>query len=280
LTAALTSVSKKNMQRWINGLSSFYTRHTKSKFIDRVAEWLKAELQKFGYTDVHFHGYTESGYQLKNVICHKQGKSNNKLILICAHYDSIMEDTNNTKERAPGADDNASGVSASLEIARILSQVDLKNTIQFAFFSGEEQGQWGSKKYSQYLKENNVNIHVVINLDMVGRPPLNPKKVIIERDTGNEVLTNDQGSQTLSQIMEQMATHYTDLEVVYGPIYDSDYMPFEALGHVVLGVYDDGQNDPTYHSKLDVPSTLNMDYITSVTKMMLATILNESTSYK
>lgn len=55
-----------------------------------------------------------------------------------------MEDINNSTARAPGADDNASGVSALLEVARILFNVSLNHSIIFVLFSGEEQGKLGS----------------------------------------------------------------------------------------------------------------------------------------
>jgi Zn-dependent M28 family amino/carboxypeptidase len=44
----------------------------------------------------------------------------------------------------------------------------LQQSIQFVFFSGEEQGQWGSRNYAQYLNENKTELHRLINLDMVG----------------------------------------------------------------------------------------------------------------
>ena len=55
-------------------------------------------------------------YHLKNIVCEKPGSTNNTII-ISAHYDSRMEDINNSTARAPGADDNASGVSALLEVS-------------------------------------------------------------------------------------------------------------------------------------------------------------------
>ena len=270
----LSLVSRDNLETSINILSSFYTRHSKSRFINQVANWLKTKLHDFGYTNVYFHDYSENGYQLKNVICHKQGLTD-RFIAICAHFDSIMEDINNAEDRAPGADDNASGVSAVLEIARVLSEAELQQSIQFVFFSGEEQGQWGSRNYAQYLNENKTELHRLINLDMVGHPEPHQKKVIIERDMGNRVSSNDLDSQIYGEFMKQMALDYTDLQVVFGPIYDSDYMPFEALGYVVVGIYDGGQVSTTYHSKTDVASTLDMKYIASVTKLVLAAILKE-----
>jgi Zn-dependent M28 family amino/carboxypeptidase len=275
ITSLLELVSRDNIERWINTLSSFHTRHTKSPLINQAAYWLKNELLSLGYSNVYFHDYVESDYQLKNVICRKQGITP-KVIIICAHYDSIMEDANNAEERSPGANDNASGVSVLLELARILFLFQLNHSIQFVFFSGEEQGLWGSRKYSEYIKDSTISISRLINLDMVGHPPpLNPKRVIIERDIGNKVSSNESDSQALGQIMKEIATKYTDLEVNFGDIYDSDYMPFEALGYTVVGVYDGGEESPTYHSKNDLPSSLNIGYIASVAKMVLATVVSQ-----
>ena len=100
----------------------------------------------------------------------------------------------------------------------------------------------------------------------------------IERDIGNTVSTNDQDSQTFGQIMEQMAINYTDLDILLGPIYDSDYMPFEALGYVAIGGYDGGATDENthYHSTTDEVSFVDMDYVVSITKMVLVTVLKEA----
>jgi hypothetical protein len=74
--------------------------------------------------------------------------------------------------------------------------------------------------------------------------------------------------------MKEMSA-YTDLQFHLDSIYDSDYEPFEAEGYVVLGAYDGSADttNPHYHSSSDLPSLINWDYLTSVTKMVLATIL-------
>lgn len=279
INSIVSSVSRNNIEKWITDLASFHTRHTKSKYIDDVANWLKQELDKISQTNINFHNYKESGYKLKNIICQKTGSLSNKVILVCAHYDSRMEDLEDMNSRAPGADDNASGVAVILEIARLILNLSLEKTIQLAFFSGEEQGLWGSKNYAKQLKDNNVNLHRLINLDMVGCPPANGKNTVtIERDMGNAVLTNDKDSQTFAAMMEQMALDYTNLDVMLGPIYDSDYMPFEALGYVTVGGYDGGATDENthYHSITDEVSFVDMDYVVSISKMVLATVLREA----
>jgi hypothetical protein len=58
INSLISEVSSENIIEWINTLSCFHTRHTKSKLINKVAEWLKAELHNLGYTSVQFHNFT------------------------------------------------------------------------------------------------------------------------------------------------------------------------------------------------------------------------------
>src|ERR671918_2268314 len=196
---AVNQVNSTKLKDWVDNLSSFHTRHTKSAFIESVAYWLKKELQSACGDRVYFHNYTKvdqvTSYNLKNIICNKEGSmangNSNPLILISAHYDNRMQNISQTNARAPGANDNASGVAAVLELARVLSKVDLKNNIQFVLFSGEEQGQWGSVAYVKHQQTNSTKLDLVLNLDMVGYPSLGLGKVIVEYDLGNKITTND-----------------------------------------------------------------------------------------
>ena len=152
-----------------------------------------------------------------------------------------------------------------------------KYNLQFVLFSGEEQGQWGSKNYSRYLNNSNLNstIDLYINLDMVGySSPNESNKVILEYDVGNKYLQNDEYSKTISLFIKQIASNYTNLEAILSKLGNSDFIPFEALGHAVIGIYDGGvKKNPHYHKSSDMPDILNIKYLTSITKMVLATIL-------
>jgi len=279
------SVSKDRLKSWLLNLSSFHTRHTKSKYINDVAEWLRAEFKNMGYdnNDVFFHNYVENidgkNYELKNVICNKKG-INNQCILICAHFDSRVKDLADSESRSPGANDNASGVCAILEIARLINKQNLDYTVQFAMFSGEEQGLLGSKNYIKFVKENNIDIYRLINLDMIAYPKLNPGIIIIERDNNdklehNRVKENDTASIEFGNVMAEMS-YYTDLKINRDSIWNSDYEPFEAEGVVVIGAYDgsaDENKNSHYHDVSDVPSLIDWNYLSSVTKMVLATVL-------
>ena len=283
--SALNQVNSTKLKNWIDDLSSFYTRHTKSEYIESVAYWLKNGLQSVCNGKTYFHNFTQIDqrirYNLKNIICYQEGSTeydNNHLILISAHYDSRMQDINQSDAKAPGADDNASGVAAVLELARILSKVDLRNNIQYVLFSGEEQGQWGSTAYVKHLQPNNTKVDLVMNLDMIGYPALGLDNVSIEYDLGNKFTTNDIYSKKVGQFIEQIALDYANLETSLHPLHPlgrTDLIPFEATGKIVIGIHDGGSElNPNYHNTSDTLDTLDIEYLTSVTKLVLATILN------
>ena len=310
LDHTLEQVNSTKLKEYVDLLSSFHTRHTKSHYIENVANWLKNEFENICNGRVFFHNYTQSDqnqtYNLKNIICttdndnnsnnnnnnnnssssniinkHKHNFSSlshyNNTLIIGAHYDSRAKNINNTYARAPGADDNASGVSAVLELSRILSHLDLKYNLQFVLFSGEEQGFWGSKNYVKYLDNNNrtKNIDLYINFDMIGHPPSNDSnKVILEYDVGNKYEKNDKYSKTIALFIKQIASKYTNLNATLSKLEGSDFISFEASNITVIGIHDEGsEKNPHYHNSTDLPDTLNIKYLTSVTKMTLATIL-------
>ena len=125
-----------------------------------------------------------------NVIAYLDNKAN-KTIVIGAHYDhlGLNEHNNSTKPNSKGeihngADDNASGVSGVLELARMLSknnETEKANYI-FALFSGEEDGLIGSKHMAATIKELYPNVVTMLNMDMIGR--LNKEKSLIVGGVG------------------------------------------------------------------------------------------------
>ncbi len=280
------------LEKTLRDLSSFHTRHTESEFIDDVAYWLIEKLQGSCGTKVHVQNFTYTpknandkevksnssqkpiSYNLKNISCENPGLTNNTII-ISAHYDSRMEHITNSIARAPGADDNASGVSALLEVARILSNVSLNHSIIFALFSGEEQGKWGSTHYADHIDKTNVDLDLLINLDMVGFSPDEPNDFLIEYDNGNAVQDNDRYSLAVANFIKSVASNYTNLNATLGVLGNTDYLPFEALGYTVIGFYDDGvTGNPNHHTGNDTADTLNYEYLTSTTKLVLASILS------
>ena len=291
----IEGVNLTNLEKTVRDLSSFHTRHTESEYLDDVAYWLTEKLQSacsrevyvqnFMYTPdknndndsdlkSNTHRQEPSSYDLKNIVCEKPGSTNNT-VMISAHYDSRMEDINNSTARAPGADDNASGVSALLEIARILSNVSLNHSIIFVLFSGEEQGKLGSTYYADYVHKTDVDLDLLINLDMIGFSSDITNDFLVEYDNGNVVQDNDKYSRAVANFIKGVAEKYTNLNTTLGLLGNSDYIPFEALGYTVIGLHDDGvTKNPDHHTTADTPDNLNYEYLTSTTKLVLATILN------
>jgi Zn-dependent M28 family amino/carboxypeptidase len=283
MQSILEEVSTENLKQYLNRLSDFHTRHSKSPLLNDACEWIMNELRSFGYTDTFYHSFKSTidneEFKLRNIVCEKKG-IDDKLVMVCAHYDCVMNSMEDSVSRAPGANDNGSGVSAIIEIARILANENLRHSVQFVFFSGEEQGLLGSKSYAKYIKENSMDLYRLINLDMIGYPFFAPNTVIIERDNNtnvkyNQVKKNDTESIEFGDMMKDM-TYAVGLQFYLDSIYDSDYEPFEAKGYVVIGAYDGSANpvkNPHYHSSSDLPENIDWDYLTSVTKLVLATVL-------
>jgi Zn-dependent M28 family amino/carboxypeptidase len=91
-----------------------------------------------------------------------------RVIIISGHLDSRVTDVMNATADAPGANDDASGVAAVMEAARVLSQHRFKATLVFAALSGEEQGLMGGKVLADYARARGWRVEAVLNNDIVG----------------------------------------------------------------------------------------------------------------
>lgn len=108
---------------------------------------------------------------LRNVLGKIEGKNPNEYVVIGAHYDHLGIDKSLADDQIyNGADDNASGVSAVLQITKACLETGVKpeRTIIFAFWDGEEKGLLGSKYFTEYFSQIE-NVKVYLNFDMIGR---------------------------------------------------------------------------------------------------------------
>ncbi|HNA64144.1 MAG TPA: M28 family peptidase, partial [Saprospiraceae bacterium] len=96
------------------------------------------------------------------------GPQKNELVIVEAHLDSRCEDRCDNSCVAEGAEDNGSGSAMMMELARLLSQVELKRSIVIIWITGEEQGLGGSRSFAVYCKNNGIKIKAVFNNDIVG----------------------------------------------------------------------------------------------------------------
>lgn len=96
------------------------------------------------------------------------GPQKDEMVIIEAHLDSRCEDRCDIQCLAQGAEDNGSGSSLIMELARLLSKVNLNRSIIILWVTGEEQGLGGSRSFAVYCKNNNIKIKAVFNNDIVG----------------------------------------------------------------------------------------------------------------
>ena len=88
--------------------------------------------------------------------------------VVSGHYDSMCSDIMNSASDAPGADDDASGTTASLESARLIAGRPHRGTLVFAAVSGEEQGLLGGKRLFDWLHQQGYTVGAMLNNDIVG----------------------------------------------------------------------------------------------------------------
>lgn len=171
---------------------------------DRAADWIIEHLEIFGYEPTEdpfkhtlYSTLTEKvgEFTLRNIVAEKRGSGPNadQVILLTAHYDSIASKTegwqHNWREYpAPGAVDNATGVAAVLEAARLFAYRKFDFTVRFVFFTGEEQGLFGSKHYAENARLNGDNIAGVLNVDMIGFDAEGPLDLHIAANRNGEWL--------------------------------------------------------------------------------------------
>ncbi|ROQ27431.1 M20/M25/M40 family metallo-hydrolase [Gallaecimonas pentaromativorans] len=181
------AMSAERMKADVTKLVSFGTRHTlssqtsKTRGIGAATDWIEAQFKAIskecgGCLEVIRVSDTVSGEKripnptlITNVIAIKWGSEDKKrMALLSGDIDSRVTDVMNATADAPGANDNASGIAATLESARVLTKYDFPGTIVFSALSAEEQGLFGGKILAKYAREQGWNIDAVINNDMIG----------------------------------------------------------------------------------------------------------------
>lgn len=129
--------------------------------------YLKAKLDSYGLTTRldTFGVATDYSIAQVNVLAEQPGTVEPAVsVIISAHYDAIVSGN----AQAPGADDNATGVAAVLEAARILSRHPTRYTVIYALWDLEETGLEGSAAFARRARSRMDSIRGVINIDMIG----------------------------------------------------------------------------------------------------------------
>jgi hypothetical protein len=149
-----------------SGCHTITSRLTGSDGLRWAKEYIHAELVRLGYS-VELQDWAGEGYADQNLVASKPGEtSREREIYFVAHLDGVNPEG---AARSPAADDDASGVVALLELARVLSSHNFENTVVLLFSTGEEQGTLGVENYLDQLSEEELRaIQFVVNVEMLG----------------------------------------------------------------------------------------------------------------
>ena len=192
LADALTAISAARMRAIDSTLVSFGTRHTMSdtlsatRGIGAARRWIHAELSRYsaacgGCLRVEYDPAMmvverhpdRPTVNVVNVLAWLPGRDTSRVIVMGGHYDSCICSTNSFDftSDAPGADDDGSGTTAVIELARVMSERFPRGfdaTIVFALYSGEELGLLGSRHLAERLHAGNYRVAAAFTDDIVG----------------------------------------------------------------------------------------------------------------
>lgn len=222
---------------------------------DRLAkeETINASLEVNTKVKENSYSYNVIG----EIPAHKNAKDP-QTIIIGAHFDSVS---------CPGANDNASGTATILEVAKLLSQPEIKNKLQynvrFVAFGAEEIGLIGSDEYVTQLVESGEakNIAGMINLDMVG-----VGDSLVTYNINNEVdqKMTDLAEASIKELDYEYAGHKNSAS--------SDHAPFEYAG--IPSVFIQFSPDPYYHTDEDTVDKIDPENIRETSTVVLDMVMD------
>lgn len=180
--AVVDGISAARLENTVRTLAAFPTRHTLSPTGSaQSVAWIAAQFEAIsaatgGRLRVERDAWTQPAGErlpapvpMTDVVATLPGdETPERIIIISGHYDSRVTDVMNAADRAPGANDDASGVAVALELARLMAGRHYAATIKFVAVTGEEQGLYGSAHLAQEMAEGKHTVAAMITNDIVG----------------------------------------------------------------------------------------------------------------
>lgn len=240
---------------------------------------ISTENDPWGYVKAYGEGGT---YEAKNVVATLPGTGPNKdsVYIICAHYDSVGTNESGWFDNwktmaAPGANDNASGVSGVVEAARVLSKAGFDCTIKFIALAGHELGFFGSKHYAETAKGKEA-IAGVLNLDGIGYETDDMDISVI----GSETYGKEQSEWLVKVVYAAGRNYGINLILDDNPVFGGDQYSFWDAGFEAIMLSYPGKDsfdlseaikDWGYHTPGDTIDNLNLEFISRITQLTVAT---------
>lgn len=221
----------------------------------------------------------------KNVVGILGGKGvDGGIIVVGAHYDSVSIDPMDAAYPAPGANDNASGVAALIEIARLMSTRPHRATVIFVAFGAEEIGRQGSRAFIQFLQKNNIRVDAMLNMDIIGSQTGPLGQVVDNQIRLYSAGTNegpDSQSRQLARAIGLIDSYYMpNMQVLIQDSGDregrySDHLSFSEVGFPAVRFVEAMEDRSRQHTPQDTIDDIQATYLMRSTQTVftVATVL-------
>lgn len=234
---------------------------------------------------VELEGVGVVGGNAENVILEVAGRQAKSIVVVGAHYDSCKD--------GPGANDNGSGVAATLELAAAFAKMPAKSTVRFVFFANEEPPYFknpgmGSRVNADNARKRQDPIRAMLSLETIGYysdaadSQHYPWPVgLLYPSRGNFLgFVGDLGSRSLLRsaiasfrLAEQFPSEGAALPSFIPGVDWSDHWSFRRAGYPAIMVTDTAlYRDPNYHRASDTPGQLDYDRLARVTRGIEAVV--------
>ncbi|KAF8827113.1 hypothetical protein HHX47_DHR5000824 [Lentinula edodes] len=254
-----------------DGQSGIVSRHSFSQGARVAAAWLKQRFEETGATCQlmpFMQGFAPN--VIWQVFRYESVVNTTGTVIISGHYDSRGSFGST---RMPGGDDDGSGTTAVLSIARAIARNGVKfhQNVELVAFAGEEQGLYGSRAYARELRSLDANITLMIQADMLAyRKPGEPMQLGLPKSIGTS---------EVAQLVANISSLYSpELEVGFTSACCSDHQSFFEQGYASTQVFERAGPiaDPMYHNSGDLSDREGYDFdqLKAIAKVQFATILH------
>ena len=284
-------LSDDNMVKTIQEIST-HPRAVNTEQIKEVEEYLIKQFQSYGYTKIdkqqffYNNGNNENAIRRSsqadkylaptadstdadgvgnNIIVTKRAEDTTNELILSAHFDST--------ENSYGVNDNASGVAVVLELARVLSDIDLPYNVKFIMFSGEEKYMLGSRWYVNTLsEEERKNIIGVINIDTIAEKSNLGYMLMLHG--GKKIENNQYTDEDLKRLADANKNSISELfedenRFIPTMAMNSDHYPFSLVGIPAVSIVQDWKDGINANSSEDVFEKIDADRLHEIALKVL-----------
>jgi putative aminopeptidase FrvX len=245
--------------------------------IEKAAVYIETFFQENGikplFGDSFRDGFTVGSDKTDNVVGVIQGNDKtlrSEYILIGAHYDHLGMIDNSEDIVYNGANDNASGVTAVMQIAAAVAKYKPKRSVIVALFSAEEKGTQGSEHLVEKLKSEGKIPRCMINIEMVGKT--------LPGQSGKVYMTGFKKSnmaERLNNLAAEDFIQFLETETRFGLFYRSDNYPFFKKANIPAHTFStfDFTNYKYYHHTDDEVEQLDLENMNAVIQKLTIAVI-------